>query len=87
MKIHKFQTAQIKLGPLEGKPLYRLLIASAIVLISLYFFNLYGLISLAVLPLFLIRSQNDYLDEIIIKKIQGITVPDLLPVCGRGKVA
>ncbi|MEM0138607.1 MAG: hypothetical protein QW100_02620 [Thermoplasmatales archaeon] len=87
MKIHKFQTTQLKLGPFEGAFLYRLLTVSTIVTVSFFFFNFYGLVSLFSLPLFLVKSQNDYLDEIIIKKVKGITIPNLLHICGQGKVA
>ncbi|MEM1613944.1 MAG: hypothetical protein QXP25_03475, partial [Thermoplasmatales archaeon] len=87
MKIQKFQTTQLKLGPFEGAFLYRLLTASTIVTVSFFFFNFYGLVSLLSLPFFLVKSQNDYLDEIIIKKVKGITIPNLLHICDQGKVA
>ena len=86
MRIQKFQTAQMRLGPLEGEMLYRVLIVGTVVLLSIFFFNLFGLLTVVLFPVFLLKFQSDYLDEIVVKKIRGITVPGVVAMNAPGRV-
>ncbi len=80
MRMIKFQTSSLRIGPLEGSILYRMLLITFIVLGSIFFFGEYGFVSLALLPLFLFKIQHDYVDEYLLKKIRGITVSTLDPL-------
>jgi hypothetical protein len=80
VRMTKFQTSSLRVGSLEGSILYRSILVGFAILLAIFFFGLYGLISLALLPMFLLRIQYDYVDEFIIKKVRGITVPTLVPL-------
>lgn len=86
MKMIKFQTSSLRIGPLEGPILYRMLLVAFIVLSSIFFFGAYGFVSLALLPL-LFKIQHDYVDEYLLKKIRGITVSTLDPLLTDGSVS
>lgn len=74
VRMIKFQTSSFRIGPLEGSILYRLLLVAFAILIAIFYLGPFGFVSLALLPIFLLRIQHDYLDEFIVKKIKGITV-------------
>lgn len=79
-RITKFETTSFRIGQLEGQILYRILFASFIVLIAVFLAGIYGLLALIAFPVFTLRIQYDYLDEFILKKIRGITVPSIIPL-------
>ena len=80
VRMTKFQTSSLRIGSLEGSLLYRSILVGFVILLAIFFFGLYGLISLSLLPIFLLRIQYDFVDEFIIKKVRGITVPTLVPL-------
>ena len=80
VRMTKFQTSSLRVGSLEGSILYRSILVGFAILLAIFFFGLYGLISLSLLPIFLLRIQYDFVDEFIIKKVRGITVPTLVPL-------
>jgi len=73
VKMTKFQTSSFRIGSLEGAILYRLILVSFSVLLSIFFLRSYGFISLVLIPIFLLRIQHDYIDEFVVKKMRGIT--------------
>ena len=73
VKMTKFQTSSFRIGSLEGAILYRLILVSFSVLLSIFFLRTYGLIALVLIPMFLLRIQHDYIDEFVVKKVRGIT--------------
>jgi hypothetical protein len=85
VKITKFQTSSFRIGSLEGPILYRIIFVSFVLILAIFFLGLYGLLALAILPIFVIRMQHDYVDEFIMKKIRGIDVPTLLPLFSDSK--
>ncbi len=87
VRMIKFQTSSLRIGPLEGPILYRMLLVAFIVLTSIFFFGEYGFVSLALLPLFLFKMQHDYVDEYFWKKIRGITVSTLDPLLTERSVS
>ncbi|MDA8056006.1 MAG: hypothetical protein M0Z77_10245 [Thermoplasmatales archaeon] len=87
VRMTKFQTSSFRIGSLEGTILYRLIVVAFIILLAIFYLGLYGLISLILLPIFLLRIQHDYVDEYILKKIRGITVSTLHPLITKEKAA
>lgn len=70
-RITKFQTASIRIGAFGGESLSRIILVSAIISTSVYFLRFSGLISSILIPVFLLKFQDDYVDELIFKKIRG----------------
>jgi hypothetical protein len=85
VRITKFQTSSFRMGPLEGPILYRIMFVTFILGIAVFFLGLEGLLVLAILPVFIIRIQQDYIDEFIMKKVRGIDVPTLLAFYSSAK--
>lgn len=87
VRMVKFQTSSFRFGYLEGPILYRMMFASFSVLLAIYFLGVYGLASLVILPVFLLRIQHDFIDEYLAKKIRGITAVTLIPLISDKKEA
>lgn len=79
-RITKFQTSSLRIGPFEGALLFRVLIGSLLILLTIFFLGFYGILSVAILPIFTIKIQHDFLDEYIFKAIRGVTVTDIIPL-------
>lgn len=87
VRLVKFQTSSIRIGPLEGSALYRITLVTLAVLISIFYLGSYGFLSLILVPVFSIRIQHDYVDEYVLKKLRGITVSTLFPLITERKAA
>ncbi|MEM0135826.1 MAG: hypothetical protein QXU18_11500, partial [Thermoplasmatales archaeon] len=87
VRLVKFQTSSVRIGPLEGTALYRLALATLAVLVLIFYFGSYGFLSLVLVPIISLRIQHDYLDEYILKKLRGITVPAIFPLITDRKTA
>ncbi len=87
VRMVKFQTSSMRIGPLEGTVLYRVILVSFVILLSVFFLGEYGFVSLILLPLVLLRIQYDYVDEYIRKKLMGWTVFDIYPLINEERAA
>jgi|GEM_PF-3294807 hypothetical protein len=80
VRIVKFRASALQIGPLEGEVLLRILFVSFVISISIFFFKFYGMLSLLSIPLFLLKSQYDFLDQALVKKLKGDSVVGLVPI-------
>jgi len=81
--IMKFRQVTLKLGPLEDILLYRALILSSIVIFSVFIIGFYGLFSIITMIIFLVRINDDFLDQYLIKIIKGDKRVELLNITDK----
>lgn len=84
--IMKFRQITLKLGPLEDALLYRVIIASFIVVFSIFIFGIYGSVTIILSIILVFRIDDDFLDQYIIKSIKGDRKVDLINLSDKYQI-